>query len=155
MARLRAEGWILVAAVVVASALVLLSNARVPGPPREMALPTASELVEMERYLDPVDAAVGTQVGIPPRVEIDGSPFGRVVVPVGMDGPAGPPGEPAPRWVVSAIMIAGERRVAIVNDELVRPGERLPDGARAVEIGQNYIVLETPEGERRRLELQR
>ena len=155
MMRLRAEGWILLGAVGVATGLALVSNARVPGPPRQMALPTASELVEMERYLDPVDAAVGTQVGIPPRVEIDGSPFGRVMVETAVDRPTGPVGEPAPRWVLSAVMIAGDRRVAIVNDELARPGERLSDGARVAEVGQNYIVLITPTGERRRLELQR
>ena len=153
--RLPAEAWIVVVAVAVATGLVLTSRTLVPEPPRTMALPTASELVELERYLDPVDGAGGTQVGVPPRIEIEGSPFGAAPATPGPVLPRLDPGTPAPRWTVTAIMITGSRRVAVVNDALVRPGDRLDDGARIEAVERDHVVLITPDGQRRRLELER
>lgn len=152
---LRAEGWLLVVAAAVAVALVGASTLWVPGPPRRMALPTASELVELERYLVPVTADE-TRVGVPPRVVIDGSPFRAppVAVEAAPLSPR-PATAPAPRWTVTAIMIAGDRRVAIVNDRLVRPGHRFDDGARIEAVERDHVVLITPSGQRRRLELER
>ena len=148
----RAEGWLLIMAALVAIGLVAASTLWVPEPPRQMALPTASDLVEMERYLTPV-ATDETRIGVPPRVAVDGSPFG---VPRAADPTQGqrPAAAPAPRWTVTAIMIAGERRIAIVNDRMVRPGDRLADGARIEAVERDHVVLITPSGQRRRLELE-
>lgn len=150
--RIRAEGVVVVAAGLAAAGLVTASRSLVPAPPRRMALPTASELVELERYLTPVAVDRAAGVRAPPRVIIDGNPFrGPAPAPRVDERPAT---EPAP-WRVTAIMIAGARRMAVVNDRLVRPGDRLEDGARVESVERDYVVLITPGGERRRLELER
>ena len=148
----RVEGWLLVMAALVAIGLVAASTLWVPEPPRRMALPTASELVELERYLTPVTTDE-TRVGVPPRVTVESSPFGTPVAAEAGPMP-GPATEPAPRWTVTAIMIAGARRIAIVNDRMVRPGDRLEDGARIEAVERDHVVLITPSGQRRRLELE-
>jgi hypothetical protein len=61
----------------------------------------------------------------------------------------------APRWRLSAIMVAGDRRMAIINEQLVRPGEALGDGARVATVERDHVVIIAPDGSRRRLELQR
>lgn len=154
----RLEGWILVVAGLAAAGLVIASTVWVPGPPRRMALPTAGELVELERYLTPVDVDREIRVAVPERVAIDGNPFGGppAAEPAATaPRPAQPAARPAPRWALTAIMIADDRRVAIVNDRLVRVGDRLDDGARVEAVERDHVVLITPGGERRRLELER
>jgi len=46
-----------------------------------------------------------------------------------------------PPWVVSAILISPSDRMAVVNDSLVKAGDRLPGGARVVEVEPNHVVL--------------
>lgn len=150
--RVRAEAGVMVLAGLMAMGLVTASRWLVPEPPRRMGLPTASELVELEQYLTPVAVDATARVGAPPRVIIAGSPFRGPARPPQPSQPAGT--EPA-RWTVTAIMIAGDNRMAVVNDRLVRPGDRLEDGARVESVGRDYVVLITPGGERRRLELER
>lgn len=126
----------------------------VPDPPAPMAVPTAAELAGLEPYLTPVAMDAG-QVTVPPPVAVDGDPFSRPLA-VGPEPSPGQPGiETAARWAVTAILIAGDRRVAIVNDKLVRPGDRLEGGARIGAVERDHVVLITPDGERRRLELER
>lgn len=152
---MRLEGWVLVLAGLAAAGLVMASTVLVPEPPRRMAMPTAGELAALERYLRPVAVDVG-RVGVPPTVVIDGNPFRGPAVRRTAAPEAGPrAAPPAPRWTVTAIMVAGEQRVAIVNDRMVRPGDRLDDGARIAAVERDHVVLITPGGERRRLELER
>ena len=149
---MRVEWWVLTLAVVVAVGLVAAGAVLVPDPPGRMTVPTASELTPLERYLTPaVDAGTGV---VPLRVVIEGSPF-RASATASRPEPGRPVREPAPRWALTAILIAGERRIAIVNDRMVRPGDRLEDGARVAEVERDHVVLITPGGERRRLELER
>lgn len=151
--RLPAEVWIVTIAVLIAAGLVMAGRSLVPSPPRRMALPTASELVALEPYLNPGSVGGDIRVGVPPEVAIEGDPFGT---PLPERTPtAAQQTQAAPRWKVTAIMIAGERRMAIVNDKLVRPGDRMEDGARIEAVEQDHVVLITPSGERRRLDLER
>ncbi len=154
--RLAAETWIAVIAGLAAVGLVLASSVLVPEPPRRMALPTAGELVELERYLTPTAVDADVRAAVPQRVEIDGNPF-RGPEPVRAPAASGPrpAAEAAPRWTVTAILVAGERRIAIVNDRMVRAGDRLEDGARVEAVERDHVVLITPGGERRRLDLER
>ncbi|MFO7892106.1 MAG: hypothetical protein R6U63_00110 [Longimicrobiales bacterium] len=153
---MRLEGWILILAGLAAVGLVTASSVLLPEPPRRMTLPTAGELVALERYLTPVAVEAAGQVGVPPTVVIDGNPFrGPQVQEVAAPAEGPRAAEPAPRWTVTAIMVAGEQRVAIVNDRMVRPGDRLDDGARIAAVERDHVVLITPGGERRRLELER
>jgi hypothetical protein len=152
--RLAAEAWVAVVAGLVAIGLVLASTVLVPEPPRRMALPTASELVELERYLTPTAVDADTRATVPERVAVDGNPF-RGPAPVAASRAPRPRAEAAPRWTVTAILVAGARRIAIVNDRMVRPGDRLEDGARIEAVERDHVVLITPGGERRRLALER
>ncbi|HHJ13381.1 MAG TPA: hypothetical protein ENJ79_03265 [Gammaproteobacteria bacterium] len=54
------------------------------------------------------------------------------------------------RWVLQSILLSGQRRIAIINGERVRVGDRLR-GARVMRIEPRSVVLETA---RRRLTLQ-
>ncbi len=179
---MKAPGWpdaagLVAAGVLLATTLVAASAALVPDAPRAMALPTAGELMELQRYLDPAESDASATAGVPETVVVQGDPFrigatrwagwGGATEPTGGNGgdgaAAGRPGSGSrpgaeapqrPRWTLSAILIAGERRIAIVNDLMVRPGDRLEDGTRVEVVERNHVVIITPNGERRRLELE-
>lgn len=55
---------------------------------------------------------------------------------------------PQPTWRLSAILIAGDRPVAIIDDQQVRPGDRLEDGTIVEEIGPGQVILTDPYGRR-------
>ncbi len=166
---LRDSAWLLGAGVVVAVALALVAAISTPEPPQRMALPTAGELVELEPYLDPAEIQLPEEPGVPPLVFIDGDPFGvesgygEWAGPAGVGGAGGGAGgsgggagaDAAPRWTLSAVLIAGDRRSAIVNDRVVRPGDRLADGTRVEVVEGDHVIIVTPDGMRHRLELER
>ena len=54
---------------------------------------------------------------------------------------------------VSAILIAGDRRLAIIDDRNVRPGDRLAGGALVLSIGPDHVVVRDRDGSRRTLRL--
>lgn len=151
-------GAVLLAAVLVVGSLLL-----VPPPPQRMAVPTAGELVELEPYLGPVEVGQSESAGLPEPVILGGDPFGGGVSgfaaagdpPSGSGASGGSEGTRSSRWNLSAIMMAGDRRIAILNDELVRPGDRLEGGARVEMVESDHIVIIMPGGERRRVELER
>ena len=160
----RGAAWVLTAGVLTATLLVAASVLLVPSPPSRMALPSAGELVELERYLDPAAIALPESAGVPEMVAVEGDPFGAGSAEVPNGGFAGNAGvsngteaaaPPPPRWTLSAIMVAGDRKIAILNDRMVRPGDRLDDGARVERVESDHIVIITPEGARRRLQLER
>lgn len=63
-----------------------------------------------------------------------------------------PPALPTAPLRVSSILIAGGRRVAIINDRAVRPGDTV-DGAEVVDIESNHVVVRDQNGSRRILEV--
>lgn len=150
---IRTEGWILAGAGAVAAGLVVAGWLLVPPAPAPMTLPAAGDLLALDGYLAPVPGA-DARPGVPPPVSVEGSPFGPLAsAPTPARGPTG--AAPGPAWAVTAIMITGARRIAIVNDRLVRPGDRLADGSRIAAVEADHVLLITPSGERRRLELER
>lgn len=46
----------------------------------------------------------------------------------------------APDWKVAEILISDERRIAIINDKPVKPGDHV-NGARVVSISSSYVTL--------------
>lgn len=46
----------------------------------------------------------------------------------------------SPEWKVAEILIADERRIAIINDKPVKPGDRI-NGAKVVSIDTSYVTL--------------
>jgi hypothetical protein len=154
-----------VAGAVVAVLLATLGSALLPEAPQRSLLPGAPELAALEPYLEPVTeqgiGPAGGRAGLPTRVVVAGDPFRggwrAAPQPPLWDGvEPGRPADPArPRWTLSAIMVTGNRRIAIINDQVARPGDTLNDGARLVEVGDGYVTIMTAAGERRRLELER
>lgn len=57
-------------------------------------------------------------------------------------------------WSVTAILIAGDKRMAVVNDKLVTLGTRLPGGERVIAIENNHIEVMEPGGSRRIVAIQ-
>lgn len=163
---------VVVAGVGVAAAVLLatVGSVLIPGPPQPSPLPSGHELALLDDYLGPVsdegDGASGARAGLPERVVVVGDPFRPGAEaqtaspgpdggwPVGQGGTQETAARTGPRWRLSAIMVTGERRIAIINDQVVRPGERLDDGTRVAEVGVGHVTIITPAGERRRLELE-
>ena len=108
--------------------------------------PTAEELDSLARYLAPVAPA--------PRLD-DYAVFLPARRPARFVPPeSGPVEEPSTSsWELSAIMIAGARPVAIINDEPYAAGARLPDGAVVLQIERDHVLIRAPNGARRRLVL--
>lgn len=71
--------------------------------------------------------------------------------------PSFAPSEPQPREVIhlrlSAILISGAERVAVVNNALVRVGSSLPGGGRVVGIERDHVQIVSREGGRTVLRL--
>lgn len=107
-------------------------------------LPSAVEMDSLARYLAPAEPAPSLDdyaVFIPARPEprdYDPPPQASVE-------------EPGAVWRLSAILIAGARPVAIINDEAVAPGAELSDGSRVLTIERDHVVIRAPNGARRRL----
>ena len=51
-----------------------------------------------------------------------------------------------PKWHVSAILIGGAQRAAIINDVLVRVGDTLPGGTKLTSVEQDRVVLTESNG---------
>ena len=50
------------------------------------------------------------------------------------------------RWVVNSVLVSPRRKVAIINNKLVKPGEFI-EGQEVIEIRLEGVVLKTTSGE--------
>lgn len=141
-----ARGALVGLVVLLLAALALFAALREPAPPVASAWPTPQELDSLSRYLEPAAAA-------PPIDEY------AAYLPAGIPAYREPAAvAPAPVvdetvWRVSAILITRNRPVAIINDEQVRPGERLAGGAEVVAIENDHVIIRVADGTRRTLRL--
>lgn len=104
--------------------------------------PEVAELDSLTRYLAPVEPA--------PRPDDYGA-----FIPA-RPAPASPrprAREPATTLRLSAILIAGDRRVAIINDRDVRQGDRVGPDAVVLSIGRDHVVIRERDGSPRTLRL--
>ena len=105
--------------------------------------PPPIEADSLSRYLEPASAA--------PRLD-DYAVFLPAIEPAPRYvGPAPVVDGPLTEWELGAIMIAGGRPLAILNDETVAAGARLFDGSVVLEIGHDHVVIRAPNGTLRRL----
>lgn len=143
----------MIAALVIAAGV--FGRWTLPPEPADAAgeWPSADELDALAAYLSPV-------VEAPPRAGERG------VAVTGMDDPFAPPTpvddvpEPQPSAesadrapVVSAILITGDRRLAVIDGRMVGPGDVLPGGERVESIEPQRLVLVDADGARRTLAL--
>lgn len=110
-------------------------------------IPSAAELDSLAGYLTPV----------PPAPEFDSYAVFIPATPSTLEplitGPTPQPAPPPTRLELSAILIAGARPVAVINDEAVGAGTRLEDGSVVVDIQRDHVIVRTPSGNNRRLTL--
>ena len=110
------------------------------------AIPTPEHLDSLARYLQPVQPAA--------RLDDYGMYIPADEPPPYQAGvrDADPP-RAAPDWRVSAIIIAGDRPIAIIDDQTVSSGSTLPDGSVIEAIERDHVVIREPNGVRHRLSL--
>lgn len=140
--RLRETSTVVIALALVVTALWYAL--RPTEPPPAYAGPSRLELDSLARYLGPVPPA-------PPLDDYD------MFVPAGEPLPAPRAAPPAPvvrtTYRLSAILVVGDRPMAIIDDQQVRTGSTLPGGTQVVEIDRSQVVLRDPDGFRRTLRL--
>jgi hypothetical protein len=78
---------------------------------------------------------------LPPSVR-----FGVDVTGASIDTSTRPAKIEEPKWRVSAILIGGAQRAAIINDVLVRVGDTLPGGTKLTSVEQDRVVLTESNG---------
>lgn len=113
---------------------------REPPPSR---WPTVAELDSLDRYLAPG----------PPAPPLDDY---AAYLPAAIPRPtrrSSAPQAPALESRLSAIIISGDRRLAIIGDRSLRSGERLENGAVIVRIAPDHVVIRERGGSLRMLRL--
>lgn len=53
-----------------------------------------------------------------------------------------------PGWDLSSVLISDDRRLAVINGQVLRPGEHVA-GARVVRIEPDHVLIRHADGERR------
>lgn len=108
----------------------------------EAPWPSAAELDSLTAYLAPSAPA--------PRVDdyaaFVPAPHASLAAP-----PANAPAAAQTEVQLSAILIAGARPMAIINDQTVLPGARLEGGAVLLSIEPDHVLIREPDGSRRRV----
>jgi hypothetical protein len=128
------------------------------GPMVSTAVPSAEELDSLAKYLSARPARGVPLIASVARTQIDQpDPFiSMEIVPTDGTGAAAsdtPAVRPMPRerYVVSAILIASDNRLAVVNESVVTVGTMLPGGFRVTAIENDHIEIVAPSGVRRML----
>jgi hypothetical protein len=114
---------------------------REPPPSR---WPSVAELDSLSRYLAPGSAA--------PRLD-DYAAYLPAAIPRPARGSSASQAVPALESRLSAIIISGDRRLAIIGDRSLRSGERLENGAVIVRIAPDHVVIRERGGSLRTLRL--
>lgn len=110
------------------------------------AIPTPEHLDSLGRYLLPVQsAAEPDDYGM--FLPADEAP------PYEEGERDAQPTRPTPTWRVTAVIIAGGRPIAIIDDQTVSPGSTLPDGSVVEAIEREHVDIREPNGVRHRLSL--
>lgn len=143
--------WALGATAIVVAALTgryLMAKPADSEPSALARWPSTDELAGLAPYLSEPDEAVRGYVVPDTRIVSDDF-FVDDEEPL----PAATPGtaaEPAPDvpYRVSAILLADNRRIAIINDSVVAVGDPLPGGATVLQIESDHVVLRSSRGAR-------
>lgn len=118
------------------------------------AAASANSLVPLMPYVAPVVDSTTPATAIAAPSSFARDPFlgsGVVVASARRDRPADErlQQDPDSGVKVSAILITDTRRAAVINDNLVNLGARLPSGARLTDVERDRVVLTDTHGTRR------
>lgn len=141
----RSRAWLVPGVAAVLLAVAAWWTLRPTETPVIAGWPTPEELDSLVPYLAPVAAA--------PRIDDYGAFLPAATAPAPAAPRPAPLGAPAPEWRLSAVLITGDRPIAIIDDAPVGLGARLPDGSVVVAIEREQVVLRAPDGTRRTLRL--
>ncbi len=112
-----------------------------------VAVPSA-DLAPLMAYAAPLPDSALSLAGAPESVAVRRDPFGEEPSAV----PASPHVErrarevDASQWHVSATLIAGARRAAVINDALVYEGDAIPGGGKLTSVERDRVVVTDPQG---------
>jgi hypothetical protein len=129
--------------------MIAVAAERLSSTPAAPAVPARDPLgTDISDFVGPL----GFDSMVPPfRIPVSGDPFGRRS---GMTTPAVASGRTPSTvrtsaggaHVLTAILVADDRRVAVIDDEAVRVGDVLPDGARVTAIQPNRVFVVDSKG---------
>lgn len=148
-------GAIVIPVILVAGAARRALKPAPDAPAVAAGIPTAEELDSLSKYLKVSPAQGIPELATAARVQPDlFDPFASAdFVQIEEPGPAGPVPQVRDRYVVTAILISRNKRVAVIDDALVGVGSVLPGGVRVVGIESNHVAIVGPSGTRRMLTL--
>ena len=149
----RIHRWLAVAAFGIAlTAFVgwrsLGSAASPPGGTPPKALPSP-QLMQLMPYSRPLDDTADMLSPGRADVVLPRDPFGEKAAPVSVRSAAGQPAvtqDTVTHWRVSATMIGGARRAAIINDVLLYIGDTVPGGGRLTAVERDHVVVTDAKG---------
>lgn len=124
------------------------------APVRQPGTPDPVALEQLRAYLYPTDPNPKWLEEERVRMGLDAREIPELAAPpVTTERTPAPASTPLPDRELSAIILQGDWRAAVIDQRIVSEGEELPDGARVVSIEPDAVLLREPGGPVRRLEL--
>ena len=118
-----------------------VATASVPNPNLAQLAPYTSPLSDTLR------AIPASRDSITPRRDpFLGQPMPRVAEEKPAEDAQPRPRNSAETWRVTTTLMAGNRRAALINDELVYVGDPLPDGSRLTTVERDHVVVTDQKG---------
>jgi hypothetical protein len=144
----------LVAAVVAVSGFLAWRTVRAgPGPGALTPPPSPGpQLAQLAPFATPIPDSVRLAPSSMDAGVVSRDPFVMRGMPrlVTSSGSASAPrqqaDEPRAEWKVTTTMIAGARRAALINDQLVYVGDPLPDGSKLTTVERDHVVVTDRKG---------
>jgi len=121
------------------------------GQPAVAAPMPSSQFSQLMAYATPLPDSVQAVASWDAPVAISRDPFSppetyAVAPRMAIHKAPSAPRAVEPRWDVTAILIAGARRAALINGVLVNIGELAPGGATLTAVERDRVVLTDPRG---------
>lgn len=152
------ESLLRFAAIVLPVVLISAAAHSALKPPPAVAaipagVPVAEEFDSLSRYLKARPAQGVPSLVSTARVRTDlYDPFASADFVAAETATASAPAAPVrERYVVTAILISRDKRVAVIDDALVSVGSVLPGGIRVIAIENDHVEVVGPSGTRRML----
>lgn len=128
------------------------------APTVSAGIPSVDELDSLTRYLMPRQSRGIPSVAVAAPVQFDQpDPFISMEYVAAPDTTVSqqPVVRPVPkdRYVVSAILISSDKRIAVINEQLVTVGSMLPGGFRVTAIENDHVQIVAPTGVSRMLSI--
>lgn len=144
--------WLAVGAVVVALLGLAGWRALTIGDTRQVApsVTPAPQLTQLLAYAVPLPDTFSIASPMNDNSLMGRDPFIGAQAPTRAAAvPAGAPRRPGndgPRWIVTATMITGTRRAAVINDVLIYMGDSVPGGGKLTAVERDRVVVTDPKG---------